>query len=507
MQPKSQTCIFLGYSLTQNAYKCFEPITKKFFTSRHVLFDEHKYFFRPSSYVSSSSSHTPSESQTWLPLPHVPSMSVLPPSDQTRQHQEGTPAIVTSSSGNLDNLSDHSILHCSQNPTLHPSFSPDLLPDAMPSSSLSPSAPTSSFPPTFPHSPYPIPPAAPEPSQCTHNMTTRSMNQIFKPKQLNTISKYPLPQTIEPTSMGQALSQPHWCATMSHELTALMKHDTWDLILPLFDCQPVGCKWVFRTKHKADGSVDRFKAILVAKGYHQRLGVDYKETFSPVVKPSTIRAVLSIVVMHAWVLRQMNVHNAFLNGALTETVFMQQPPRFKDVSKPHHVCKLNKELYGLKQAPRAWYTALKSTILQLGFHNSKADSSFFIYRDGSNLCYLLVYVDNLVITGNTLSFVQSVIQQLGVLFSLKDLGSLHYFLGIEVIPTPVGLFLSQHQYVHGRLAATSMSGAKNVSTPLSSTQSLKLVDDTAAVDNSDFCRIIGSLQYLILTHPDILFFC
>ena len=292
---------------------------------------------------------------------------------------------------------------------------------------------------------------------------------------------------------------------MSHELTTLMKHGTWDLVPPPSDCQPVGCKWVFRTKRKADGSVDRFKARLVAKGYHQRPGVDYNETFSPVVKPATIRTVLSIVVMHGWELRQMDVNNAFLNGALTETVFMQQPPGFKNLSKSYYVCRLNKALYGLKQAPRAWYTALKFVILQLGFQNSKADSSLFIYKNNSTICYLLVYVDDLVITENAPSFVHSVIQQLGALFSLKDMGSLHYFLGIEVIPTPVGLLLSQHQYVRALLATTSMSGAKNISTPLSSTQSLTLDDGTAAVDSSHFRRIIGSLQYLTLTRPDISF--
>ena len=125
----------------------------------------------------------------------------------------------------------------------------------------------------------------------------------------------------------------------------------------------MGCKWVFRVKRHADGSVDRFKARLVAKGYDQHPGIDYKETFSPVVKPETIRIVLSIAVMKGWDLGQMDVNNAFLNCALTETVFMAQTLGFKDLCKPNHVCRLKKAIYGLKQTPRAWYTALKNAIL------------------------------------------------------------------------------------------------------------------------------------------------
>jgi hypothetical protein len=267
----------------------------------------------------------------------------------------------------------------------------------------------------------------------------------------------------------------------------------------------VGCKWVFRVKRKADGSVERFKARLVAKGYNQRHDVDYKQTFSPVVKPATIRTVLSLTVMYSWDLRQLDVDNAFLNGELTETVFMVQPPGFKDLSKPDHVCRLKKAIYGLKQAPRAWYTTLKTAILQLGFHNSKADSSLFVYNEGSNLCYLLVYVDDLVITGNNTLLVAQIIQQLGDMFSLKDMGPLHFFLGVEVIPTRTGLFLSQHKYIRELLANTSMSGAKDVSTPLLTTTSLQLVDGSAAVDSSEFRSIIGRLQYLSLTRPDISF--
>ena len=175
------------------------------------------------------------------------------------------------------------------------------------------------------------------------------------------------------------------------------------------------------------------------------------------------------------------------------------------MSKPNHVCRLKKAIYGLKQAPRAWYIALKNAILQLGFSNSKADSSLFIYSQRSTLCYFLVYVDDLVITGNNSLFVASIIKQLGDMFSLKDMGPLHFFLGIEVIPTQAGLFLSQHKYVRELLAKTSMSGAKDVSTPLSTTQSLQLIDGTVVVDSSEFRRILGSLQYLSLTRPDISF--
>ena len=336
-------------------------------------------------------------------------------------------------------------------------------------------------------------------------MTTRSMNKIFKPKQLNYVSKHPLPETIEPTCVSQALSQPQWCDAMSSELTALMKHGTWDLVPIPLSCNLVGCKWVFRVKRKPNGSVDRFKARLVATGYNQRPNLYYKVTSSPEVKPATIRTVLSIVVVNGWDLRQMDVNNAFLHGALSEIVYMMQPSGFKDPSKPNHVCRLKKAIYGLKQAPRAWYTTLENVLLELGFDNSRADLSLFIYRKHSIICYFLVYVDDLVIIGNNTNFVASIIKQLGDRFFLKDMGLLHCLLGVEVVPTQARLFLSQHKYIRELLSTTNMSGAKVVSTPLSITQSLKLLDGTTNVDNTEFRRIIGSLQYLSLKRPDISF--
>ena len=210
--------------------------------------------------------------------------------------------------------------------------------------------------------------------------------------------------------------------------------------------------------------------------------------------------------MQGWSLKQLDVNNAFLHGDLTKIVYMTQPPGFKDVNKPNHVCRLCKAIYGLKQVPRAWYSALKLALMGLGFQNSKADSSFFIYCQNFVICYLLVYVDDLVITDNNLCFVSETVAQLGNRFSLKDMRQLNFFLGMKVISTKFGFFLSQHKYIRDLLSKTNMIGAKDVSTSLSTTTSLKLVDGTSSTNNTEFRSVIGALQYLSLTRPDISFF-
>jgi hypothetical protein len=130
----------------------------------------------------------------------------------------------------------------------------------------------------------------------------------------------------------------------------------------------------------------------------QRYGIDYEDTFSPVVKIATIRLVLSTAVSRGWCLRQLDVQNAFLHGILEEDVYMRQPPGFEDESKLHYVCKLDKALYGLKQTPRAWYSRLSSKLLQLGFKSSKSDTSLFIYSSNGVTIFILIYVDNIIVT-------------------------------------------------------------------------------------------------------------
>ena len=185
---------------------------------------------------------------------------------------------------------------------------------------------------------------------------------------------------------------------MNEEFDALLQNGTWDLVPPLPTMNIIGYKWVFCIKRHAYGSIECHRARLVAKGFHQQPGLDYSETFSPVVKPVTICTVLFLAVACGWSIRQLDIKNAFLHGFLDEPIFMQQPPGFIHPQMPSHVCRLHKALYSLNQAPRAWFACLSSRLNELGFLLSKSDSSLFILHTPHLTCFVLIYVDHIIVT-------------------------------------------------------------------------------------------------------------
>jgi hypothetical protein len=217
--------------------------------------------------------------------------------------------------------------------------------------------------------------------------------------------------------------------------------------------------------------------------------------------------VLSLAVARGWCLRQLDVQNAFLHGILEEEVYMKQPPGFEKDNTAHLVCKLDKALYGLKQAPRAWYSRLSTKLISLGFKASKSDTSLFIYQKGGISIYMLIYVDDIIVTASSEEAVAALLRDLKEEFALKDLGNLHYFLGIEVKWNKEGITLSQSKYACDILSRVGMTNCKPVTTPLSATEKLSRFygSPLGVNDSTKYRSIVGALQYLTLTRPDLAF--
>jgi hypothetical protein len=232
--------------------------------------------------------------------------------------------------------------------------------------------------------------------------------------------------------------------------------------------------------------------------------VDFGETFTPVVKPATIRAVLTLAASRGWSTKQLDVSNAFLHGRLKEHVLCQQPTGFVDSTQPDAVCLLDKSLYGLRQAPRAWFERFAAFVIKLGFTATRSDSSLFVLRRGRDIAYLLLYVDDIVLTGSTPGLLQHIIGRLRDEFAVKDMGELRFFLGIDVKRTRDGFYLSQERYATDILDRAGMASCRPVSTPVDLKG--KLLADGAAIDNaSDYRSLAGALQYLTITRPDLAF--
>ncbi|GKC58026.1 ribonuclease H-like domain-containing protein, partial [Tanacetum coccineum] len=235
------------------------------------------------------------------------------------------------------------------------------------------------------------------------------------------------------------------------------------------------------------GSLNRYKTRLVANGRNQQQGIDCDETFSLVVRPATIRTVLSLAVSRQWPIHQLDVKNAFLYGHLSETVYMHQPPGFVDPTHPHLVCLLQKSLYGFKQAPQAWFQRFASYATHGGFQHSRTDSYLFIFQQGNDISYLLIYVDDIILTAE---------------FSMTDLSPLNYFLGISAQRTSSGLFLSQTKYAPEVLERADMMNCNPCKTP-ADTDSKLGPDGDPVFDPTLYRSLVGSLPYLTFTHPDL----
>uniref|UniRef100_A0A803P1W3 Integrase catalytic domain-containing protein n=1 Tax=Cannabis sativa TaxID=3483 RepID=A0A803P1W3_CANSA len=467
---RSEKCIFVGYSLHHKGYLC-ENQAGRMYIARNVTFNEEDF---PTSqtispyqvhnqllpYFPSASFNTP-----MFPTDHI--SHVVRDAEAIHAH-DSRPPTRASSSDVVPDAGHTAATRSAATTTAHimqqsnlanatPPIPPSNLDFTAPNSQNLTSEnqnlvqiPTTSTPEnqhTTPDLPIPTPKTSHNQIPLTmnqHSMITRSKAGIHKPKAY-TSTLHPLPESIlpkEPTTLQQALSDPLW---------------------------------------------------LVAKGYSQTPGIDYIETFRPVVKPATVRVLLTLAVSNDWPITQLDISNAFLNRTLKETVFMTHPPGFVDPQYPTHVCRLNKALYGLKQAPRAWNEKLKLTLCSKGFHTSRLDNSLFISGSGDSLILLLVYVDDILITGPNSHRISTLITEFNTEFDVRNLSSVHYFLGVEVVRTKAGMHLSQSKYITTLLSRLKMDGAKPCPSPTSSTHKLSLSVGDPFHDPSLYRKFLSAL--------------
>ncbi|CAA7031059.1 unnamed protein product [Microthlaspi erraticum] len=339
----------------------------------------------------------------------------------------------------------------------------------------------------------------------TNTVTARSDPLISKSKSLYPIDHYidyhrfstvhkafmaAVTAGVEPTSYNQAALDQVWREAMTAEMNSLQENKTFSIVMLPPGKRAIGCKWVYKIKYHSDGDIERYKARLVALGNRQQEGVDYDETFAPVAKMSTVRLFLGVAAARDW------------HVDLEEEVYMKLPQGF-DCDDSTKVCRLRKSLYGLKQAPHCWFSKLSTALVEYGFKQSLSDYSLFIYNNNGACVHVLVYVDDLIVSGNYATSIDRFKAYLSSCFHMKDLGLLKNFLGIEVARNDQGFYLSQRKYVLDIISEMGLLGAKPSLFPMEQNHKLSLSTSPMLSDPEHYRRIVGRLIYLAVTRPEL----
>jgi hypothetical protein len=481
-------CIFVGYARTQKAWVCWDPVEQTRYVSRDVEFHEDK--FTAVSLIQReeiTDSHaalkpvitTPLVAPPALPAP-VRSSAVAPAPVAEQQPSvlaDAPPSVIEHEHNETDTDDDSGQTSESDNASEAVELAPAQSAIRLRSGRLS---------------------RAPR----DYWRTTEHSNAVM---------------TIPPASHRQAVGAPesqHWQQAMREEHQSLIQHDTYDLVELPPGRRPLTCRWVYNIKQKADGSIERYKARLVVRGFSQTEGIDYNETFSPVAKMQSIRTLLAIVAITDMELHQMDVKTAFLHGDVKEDLYMQQPEGFVQPGKEHLVCKLKRALYGLKQAPRAWYERIDSFLVGIGFTRVQADYGVYVIRSGVMVCIISVYVDDLLLACNSVPYLTDIKRKLSGEFEMKDLGEAAYILGVRITRDRSKrlIYLDQQKYIEDVLVTFGMENCRPVATPmehgmqLSADMSPDTDEGRALMLQYPYRSAVGSLMYaMTTTRPDLAF--
>ena len=329
------------------------------------------------------------------------------------------------------------------------------------------------------------------------------------------VTRPDFPQDVsDPTTLKEAMNHPNadqWKLAMEAEYQSLLDNGTWECAELPEGRKAINTKWVFRTKRDCSGKVIQYKARLVAKGYTQRKGEDYDETYSPVVRNSSLRYLFAYAINNGLMVHQMDAISAFLQGDIEEEIYITQPQGFEG-RHGNGVCKLKKAIYGLKQSSRVWNQHLDAKLKQMGFQPSAYDSCVYIMRRGDKIFIIAVYVDDLLLLTACPKWLQSVKSELMSTFKMKDMGKASQCLGMRIVVNDNSISLDQEHYVESILERFGMADSSSVSTPLNKSEVLS--HDMSPTNDSQKERMknvpyqeaVGSLMYLAQsTRPDIVY--
>jgi hypothetical protein len=310
-----------------------------------------------------------------------------------------------------------------------------------------------------------------------YGVPEKTSRQVKRPKPFSSYTPLicDLPDE-EPTCSEEAIQRKEWADAMTEEYQSIMKNEVWEIVPRSKNKDGLSYRWLFKIKHVADGSIEKYKARFVTRGFSQKEGIDYEETFAPVARYTSIRTIIALVAKMKWKLHQMDVKIAFLNGVIEEKVYIEQPQGFEVEDRKSHGCRLKKALYGLKKDPRAWYGCIDSLLTSSGFTKSKADSNLYFKIMDNEPVILLLYVDDLFLIGEEKLIIECK-QRLAAEFEIKDLGLMHYFLGLEVWQSLERIFFNQGKYTVKILKRFDMLECKSMNTPMEA--KLKLLVDTS----------------------------
>ena len=308
----------------------------------------------------------------------------------------------------------------------------------------------------------------------------------------------------DPMTYKDAVTCPQssmWVNSMQDEIASMDHNGVLELVELPTGCKPIGSKWVYKTKKDSQGRIERFKAILVAKGFTQKEGIDFTETFSPVSSEDSFRIIMALTAHFDLELHQMDVKTAFLNGDLWETFYMKQPEGFEEHGKEHLVCELKKSIYGLKQASKQWYLKFDEVITSLGFVENNVDHCIYLKTSGSKFIFLVLYVDDTLLASNDVNLLHETKALLSKTFEMKDLGEASFVLGIEIHRDRSQnlLGLSQRAYVDRVLKQFNMETCKAGEVPVVKVTNLVKVNVLAMILKENQWRIFRMPVLLVVS--------